>query len=111
MNDLSLRIWSYNLEGATVTKFRQKCSEVERGKPHERETQTYGRGTFPEESRTRDEAQMYFCADRWLSLYYCPVRSKEQNMAYRALFTGFNLTLKAVLEGRSASFKVGVRPG
>ncbi len=60
MNDLSLRIWSYNLEGATVTKFRQKCSEVERGKPHERETQTYGRGTFPEESRTRDEAQMYF---------------------------------------------------
>ncbi|EGO6845029.1 hypothetical protein IU518_001592 [Listeria monocytogenes] len=52
-----------------------------------------------------------FRADRWLSLYYYPVRSKEQNMAYRALFTGFNLTLKAVLEGRSASFKVGVRPG
>lgn len=62
--------------------------EVERGKPHERETQTYGRGTFPEESRTRDEVRMNFRADRWLSLCYYPVYSKEQNMAYRALFTG-----------------------
>lgn len=66
---------------------------------------------FPRNQEQGTRCELIFAQiDGYLFTIY-PVRSKEQNMAYRALFTGFNLTLKAVLEGRSASFKVGVRPG